>query len=106
MATGLTDQGFHGPVTVEHTGIASPAPAGPTVVELSRRARLAVTDAARLIGAAVDAGWENPDGFAVDDPHAAVDAALWLWTLRSSMLPGVEVLSDGGEAGFAQPDGS
>lgn len=90
-----------GTVTVEHTGLAAPVPAGPTVVELSRRARLSVTDAPRLIEAAIDAGWENPDGFAVDDPHAAVDAALWLWTLHSSALPGVEVLSDGGEAGFA-----
>jgi hypothetical protein len=88
-------------VTVEHTGLAAPVPAGPTVVELSRRARLAVTDPPRLIAAALDAGWDNPDGFASDDPHAAVDAALWLWTLRSSLLPGVEVLSDGGEAGFA-----
>lgn len=87
-------------VTVEHTGLAAPVPAGPTVVELSRRARLRVTDTARLIGAAVDAGWDNPDGFAIDDPHAAVDAALWLWTQHSSAMPGVEVVSDGGEAGF------
>jgi hypothetical protein len=91
-------------VTVEHTGIAAPVPAGPTVVELSRRVRLTVTDAAQLVGAAVDAGWENPDGFAIGDPHAAVDAALWLWTLQSSVLPGVEVVSDGGEAGFAEPE--
>jgi hypothetical protein len=88
-------------VTVEHTGLAAPVPAGPIVVELLRRARLAVTDAPLLIDAAVHAGWENPDGFATDDPHAAVDAALWLWTLHSSVLPGVEVVSDGGEAGFA-----
>jgi hypothetical protein len=88
-------------VTVEHTGLAAPVPAGPTVVELSRRVRLEVTDAARLIGAAFDAGWENPDGFAAEDPHAAVDAALWLWTAHSSVMPGVDVLSDGGEAGFA-----
>jgi hypothetical protein len=90
-------------VTVEHTGLAAPVPTGPTVVELSRRARLEVTDAARLIGAATDAGWENPDGFAAGDPHAAVDAALWLWTQHTSALPGVRVLSDGGEAGFARP---
>ncbi|MEU4238429.1 hypothetical protein [Actinoplanes sp. NPDC026619] len=89
---------------IEHTGIAAPVPVGPTVVELSRRARLAVTDASMLIEAAVDAGWENPDGFAAGDPHAAVDAALWLWTLNTSALPGVAVLSDGGEAGFAQPE--
>ena len=89
-------------MTVEHTGLAAPVPAGPTVIELSRRARLTVTDAPRLVEAAVDGGWDNPDGFAIDDPHAAVDAALWLWTLRSSVLPGVEVLSDGGEAGFAR----
>ncbi|MEV6847574.1 hypothetical protein [Actinoplanes sp. NPDC051411] len=89
-------------MTVEHTGRAAPVPAGATVVELSRRVRLEVTDATRLIGAAIDAGWENPDGFAIDDPHAAVDAALWLWTLHSSAMPGVDVLSDGGEAGFAE----
>lgn len=89
-------------VTIEHTGLSAPVPAAPTVVELSRRARLAVTDATALVEAAVDAGWENPDGFATDDPHAAVDAALWLWTQQSSALPGVEVLTDGGEAGFAQ----
>jgi len=90
-----------GSVPIEHTGLAAPVPAGPTVVELSRRARLAVTDASLLIAAAIDAGWENPDGFGRDDPHAAVDAALWLWTLQSSALPGVAVLADGGEAGFA-----
>jgi hypothetical protein len=89
------------PVPIEHAGLAAPVPAGPTVVELSRRARLAVTDARLLFEAAVGAGWDNPDGFDAGDPHAAVDAALWLWTLRSSALPGVEVLSDGGEAGFA-----
>ena len=88
-------------MTVDHTGLDVPLPPGPAVVELSRRARLSVTDPARLVGAAVDAGWENPDRFAVDDPHAAVDAALWLWTRHSSALPGVEVLSDGGEAAFA-----
>jgi hypothetical protein len=87
-----------GAVTIEHSGLAAPVPAGPTVVELSRRARLTVTDAAALIEAAVDAGWDNPDDFEPGDPHAAVDAALWLWTLRSSVLPGVTVLSDGGEA--------
>ncbi|WP_213010633.1 hypothetical protein [Paractinoplanes toevensis] len=86
---------------IEHTGIAAPVPAGPTVVELSRRARLAVTDAALLVEAAIAAGWENPDGFDPGDPHAAVDAALWLWTRNTSTLPGVAVLSDGGEAGFA-----
>ncbi|WP_433290809.1 hypothetical protein ACQP2F_23855 [Actinoplanes sp. CA-030573] len=88
-------------MTIEHTGLTAPVPAAPTVIELSRRARLAVTDAAALIEAAADAGWQNPDGFPADDPHAAVDAALWLWTLHSSALPGVNVLSDGGEAGFA-----
>jgi hypothetical protein len=31
-----------------------------------------------------------------------VDAALWLWTQHSSSMPGVDVLFDGGEAGFAQ----
>jgi hypothetical protein len=87
-----------GLVTVEHTGLAAPVPAGPTVVELSRRTRLTVTDAAALIEAAVDAGWDNPDDFETSDPHAAVDAALWLRTLRSSVLPGVTVLSDGGDA--------
>jgi hypothetical protein len=85
-------------VTIQHTGLDAPVPAGPTVVELSRRARLTVTDAFALIEAAVEAGWENPDDFDPADPHAAVDAALWLWTLRSSTLPGVTVLSDGGEA--------
>jgi hypothetical protein len=91
-------------VTIEHAGLSAPVPAGPAVVELSRRARLAVTDAAALIGAATAAGWENPDGFAPGDPHAAVDAALWLWTLNSSAFPGVAVLSDGGEAAFAPPE--
>jgi hypothetical protein len=87
-------------VSIEHTGLAAPVPAGPPVVELSRRARLAVTDSQRLVEAAIDAGWDNPDGFQAGDPHAAVDAALWLWTRQSSELPGVAVLSDGGEAGF------
>jgi hypothetical protein len=91
-------------VTIEHTGLGAPVPAGPAVVELSRRARLSVTDAAALIAAAVAAGWQNPDGFATGDPHAAVDAALWLWTRLSSALPGVTVLSDGGEAALvAEP---
>jgi hypothetical protein len=88
-------------VSIEHTGVDSPAPAGQTVIELLRRTRLAVTDAQSLIGAAVNAGWANPDGFGADDPHAAVDAALWLWTRNASELPGVDVLADGGEAGFA-----
>jgi hypothetical protein len=87
-------------VTIEHTGIAAPVPDGPTVVELSRRARLAVTDGPLLVQAALKAGWENPDDFDIGDPHAAVDAALFLWTAASSALPGVAVLSDGGEAGF------
>nr|WP_296073888.1 hypothetical protein [uncultured Actinoplanes sp.] len=87
---------------IEHTGLDAPVAAGPTVVELSRRARLAVTDAAALVAAALQAGWDNPDRFAADDPHAAVDAALWLWTSNSSALPGVEVLADGGEATFAR----
>lgn len=92
-------------MSIEHTGLDAAVPAGPTVVELSRRARLAVTDAAALVTAAVEAGWENPDGFAPGDPHAAVDAALWLWTRPGSALPGVAVLSDGGEACFApEPD--
>ncbi|GIF22288.1 hypothetical protein BJ973_002612 [Actinoplanes tereljensis] len=86
---------------IEHSGVAAPVPGGPTVVELSRRARLAVTDAPLLVGAAISAGWENPDDFDPADPHAAVDAALWLWTRNTSALPGVAVLSDGGEAGFA-----
>jgi hypothetical protein len=88
-------------VSIEHTGVDAPVPDGPTVVELSRRARLAVTDPPSLFEAAMDAGWENPDGFDIDDPHAAVDAALWLWTRNSTALPGVAVLADGGEAGFA-----
>ncbi|GAA2632912.1 hypothetical protein [Paractinoplanes durhamensis] len=92
-------------MTIEHTGLTAPVTFGPTVVELSRRARLAVTDAQRLVEAAVEAGWDNPDGFAAGDPHAAVDAALWLWTLNSSALPGVAVLSDGGEAGFSRVPG-
>jgi hypothetical protein len=91
-------------VPIEHTGLDAPVAAGPTVVELSRRARLAVTDARALVTAAVQAGWDNPDRFAADDPHAAVDAALWLWTRNAATLPGVEVLADGGEAGFADPD--
>ncbi|WP_203818968.1 hypothetical protein [Paractinoplanes ferrugineus] len=89
---------------IEHTGVDAPVPAGPTVVELSRRARLAVTDAQQLIEAAIDAGWDNPDGFEGADPHAAVDAALWLWTRQTSALPGVAVLADGGEAGFVPDD--
>ncbi|NMO53985.1 hypothetical protein HH310_22735 [Actinoplanes sp. TBRC 11911] len=92
-------------MSIEHTGVDSPVPAGQPVIELSRRTRLAVTDAPSLVAAAVSAGWENPDGFAADDPHAAVDAALWLWTLNSSALPGVSVLADGGEAGFAAAPG-
>ena len=88
-------------VTIEHTGVDRPVPVGQTIIDLSRQARQAVTDAPALIEAAVDAGWENPDGFDADDPHAAVDAALWLWTRSSCELPGVDVLADGGEAGFA-----
>lgn len=98
MAARVAEAGLDAVVTIEHTGLAVPVSAGPAVVELSRRARLTVTDAAALIEAAVDAGWDNPDDFEPGDPHAAVDAALWLWTLRSSALPGVTVLSDGGEA--------
>jgi hypothetical protein len=85
-------------VSIQHTGLSAPVPSGPAVVELSRRARLVVSDGPALVAAAVEAGWENPDGFGAADPHAAVDAALWLWTRSSSALPGVTVLSDGGEA--------